>query len=70
MAESIEKIILEVTDAVSTISESSQNTAENSSTIMEVVDQVSTVIQQVSDMVVLNEDVTRDLNKVVGKFKL
>jgi len=70
MAESIEKIILEVTDAVSTITESSQNTAQNSSTIMEVVDQVSTVIQQVSDMVVLNEDVTRDLNKVVGNFKL
>jgi len=70
MAESIENIMVEVTDAVSTIAESSQNTAQNSGMIMEVVDQVSTVIQQVSDMVVLNEDVSKDLNKVVGNFKL
>jgi len=70
MAESIEKIMLEVTEAVSSISESSQNTAQNSSMIMQVVNEVSTVIQQVSEMVVLNEDVSKDLNKVVGNFKL
>lgn len=69
MTEGIESIIDEITEAVSSIAASTQNTAENSSTIMDAVIQVSTVVNQVSEMVLLNENISHDLNKVVNNFK-
>ena len=70
MAANIETIIHEVSQAVSSVAESSQNTVNNSGQIMQSVNSVSAVVGEVSDMSSQQEKIAGELKAVVGKFVL
>lgn len=70
MAANIETIIHEVSQAVSSVAESSQNTVDNSGQIMKSVNSVSAVVGEVSDMSSQQEKIAGELKEVVGKFVL
>lgn len=70
MATNIETIIHEVSQAVSSVAESSQNTVDNSGQIMQSVNSVSAVVGEVSDMSSQQEKIAGELKEVVGKFVL
>lgn len=70
MATNIETIIHEVSQAVSSVAESSQNTVDNSGQIMQSVNSVSAVVGEVSEMSSQQEKIAGELKEVVGKFVL
>ena len=70
MAVNIETIIHEVSQAVSSVAESSQNTVDNSGQIMQSVNSVSAVVGEVSEMSSQQEKIAGELKEVVGKFVL
>lgn len=70
MAVNIETIIHEVSQAVSSVAESSQNTVDNSGQIMQSVNSVSAVVGAVSEMSSQQEKIAGELKEVVGKFVL
>lgn len=70
MAVNIETIIHEVSQAVSSVAESSQNTVDNSGQIMKSVNSVSAVVGEVSEMSSQQEKIAGELKEVVGKFVL
>lgn len=70
MAANIETIIHEVSQAVSSVAESSQNTVDNSGQIMKSVNSVSAVVGEVSEMSSQQEKIAGELKEVVGKFVL
>lgn len=70
MATNIETIIHEVSQAVSSVAESSQNTVDNSGQIMKSVNSVSAVVGEVSEMSSQQEKIAGELKEVVGKFVL
>ena len=60
----------EVSSAIQNITESTQDTASRSSEITDTVNTVSGVVDNVSDMSVRQQEISRTLSDVVGKFKL
>ncbi|SFR80269.1 methyl-accepting chemotaxis protein [Anaeromicropila populeti] len=70
MAESIKQIMNEVSEAIQNIAESSQDTADNSANIMKSVNGVAKVIDDVSQMSEAQQNISDNLNEVVGKFKI
>mgnify|MGYP002715350444 CR=1 FL=1 len=68
--EEIESIISDVSQAVQSIAESSQHTVGNSGEIMNSIDIVSGEIDGISEMAGKQEDVSNELNQVLGKFTL
>ncbi|MCR5671025.1 MAG: methyl-accepting chemotaxis protein [Butyrivibrio sp.] len=60
----------EVSSAIQNITESTQDTASRSSEITDTVNTVSGVVDNVSDMSVRQQEISRTLSSVVGKFKL
>ena len=60
----------EVSSAIQNITESTQDTATRSSAITDTVNTVSGVVDNVSDMSVKQQEISRSLSDVVGKFKL
>ncbi len=60
----------EVSSAIQNITESTQDTASRSSEITDTVNTVSGVVDSVSDMSVKQQEISRTLSDVVGKFKL
>lgn len=60
----------EVSSAIQNITESTQDTATRSSEITDTVNTVSGVVDNVSDMSVKQQEISRSLSDVVGKFKL
>jgi len=69
-ADNIRFIIDEVTEAVGTIAESSQNTAENTQEIMDAIEGVSIVVKKVTSMARENDAIALDLSEEVSRFKL
>ncbi|MBP3278135.1 MAG: hypothetical protein J6M44_04170, partial [Butyrivibrio sp.] len=60
----------EVSSAIQNITESTQDTASRSSEITDTVNTVSGVVDNVSDMSVRQQEISKTLSDVVGKFKL
>lgn len=73
VAERVEMIratMEEVSGAVTSITESTQNTAANSSKILDYVDKVSGVVGDVTDMSKQSSDIARNLDNVAGRFRI
>ena len=60
----------EVTEAVSGIADSSQETADNSGKILTAIDESSTVVEAVYEMSEQQEDISGQLQQVVDQFRL
>ena len=70
MVETIRGAMNEVSSAIQNITESTQDTASRSSEITDTVNTVSGVVDNVSDMSVRQQEISKTLSDVVGKFKL
>ena len=70
MSESIKQIMQEVTYAIQSIAEATENTTELSSDIMGSIDIVSDDVSDISDMSDKQDVIVQNLNEVVGKFTL
>ncbi len=70
MVGTIKGAMNEVSSAIQNITESTQDTASRSSEITDTVNTVSGVVDNVSDMSVRQQEISRSLSDVVGKFKL
>lgn len=70
MVNTIRGAMTEVSSAIQNITESTQDTASRSSDITDTVNTVSKVVENVSDMSVHQQDISKSLSDVVGKFKL
>ncbi len=70
MVETIRGAMNEVSSAIQNITESTQDTASRSSEITDTVNTVSGVVDNVSDMSVRQQEISKNLSDVVGKFKL
>ena len=70
MVDTIRGAMNEVSSAIQNITESTQDTASRSSEITDTVNTVSGVVDSVSDMSVRQQDISKSLASVVGKFKL
>lgn len=70
MVNTIRGAMNEVSSAIQNITESTQDTASRSSEITDTVNTVSGVVDNVSDMSVRQQEISRSLSSVVGKFKL
>lgn len=70
MSRQIESIMNEVTEAVSGIADSSQETADNSGKILTAIDESSTVVEAVYEMSEQQEDISGQLQQVVDQFRL
>lgn len=70
MAESIDKIIHEVSGAIQDIAVSSQNTALNSSAILTNVDMVHELVNNLAHLIDKEDTIVSNLNGLVRKFKL
>ena len=70
MSESIKQIMQEVTYAIQSIAEATENTTELSSDIMGSIDIVSEDVSDISDMSDKQDVIVQNLNEVVGKFTL
>ncbi len=70
MVATIRGAMNEVSSAIQNITESTQDTASRSSEITDTVNTVSGVVDNVSDMSVRQQEISKTLSSVVGKFKL
>ncbi|MBP3197874.1 MAG: methyl-accepting chemotaxis protein [Butyrivibrio sp.] len=70
MVTTIRGAMKEVSSAIQNITDSTQDTASRSSEITETVNTVSGVIDEVSDMSIRQQEISKNLSDVVGKFKL
>ncbi len=70
MVGTIRGAMSEVSKAIQNITDSTQDTASRSSEITDTVNTVSDVVDNVSDMSVRQQEISRNLSDVVGKFKL
>jgi len=70
MAVNIETIIDEVSQAVSSVAESSQNTVDNSGQIMQSVNSVSAVVGAVSEMSSQQEKICRRIKRGCRKIRI
>ncbi len=70
MVSGISHIMSEVNDAIQSITESAQNTADNSVKIKNAAEDVALVVDEVSQMSEEQQNIANNLNAVVGKFKL
>ncbi len=70
MTENINSTMKEITDAITNVAESTQTTAENSSNSMQAVDSASGVVDDIANMSEIQNDISNQLNEVVGNFKL
>lgn len=70
MVETIRGAMSEVSSAIQNITESTQDTASRSSEITDTVNTVSGVVDNVTDMSVRQQEISKNLSDVVGKFKL
>lgn len=70
MSANIKNILQEVGKTVVSISESSQNTSENSGEIVDNIDKVSDILNNISKLVVNEKNVSDSLSEVIKKFKL
>ncbi len=70
MVATIRGAMNEVSSAIQNITESTQDTATRSSEITDTVNTVSGVVDNVSDMSVRQQEISKTLSDVVGKFKL
>lgn len=69
-ADMISATMGEVSCAVQSITESTQNTAESSSKILEYVDEVAAVVNDVTDMSKQSSDIAQNLDMTAGRFKI
>ncbi|MCR5156032.1 MAG: methyl-accepting chemotaxis protein [Butyrivibrio sp.] len=70
MVDTIRGAMNEVSSAIQNITESTQDTATRSSEITDTVNTVSGVVDNVSDMSERQQEISKTLASVVGKFKL
>ena len=70
MVENIRAAMNEVSSAIQNIAESTQDTASHSSDINDSVNNVSEVVGSVTDMSTKQQTIAKDLDGIVGKFKL
>ena len=70
MADTIKHIMQEVTDAIQSIAEATQDTTELSTKILIAVDDVSDSVEEISTMSGAQDEISGNLNTVVSKFKL
>lgn len=70
MSATIERTMNEVSIAINNIAESTQVTAASSSDSLRAVEDVSSVVTEVSDMSAKEGDIARQLDEVVGGFKI
>lgn len=70
MVDTIRGAMTEVSSAIQNITESTQDTASRSSEITDTVNTVAGVVDSVSDMSLRQQDISKSLSDVVGKFKL
>jgi methyl-accepting chemotaxis protein len=70
MTRSIEKVINEVGEAIQGIAASSENTANNSSTIITHMDKVAELVDTVAQAAIQEKKMSNNLDEVVKKFTL
>ena len=70
MVENIRSAMNEVNSAIQNIAESTQETASHSSEINDSVNNVSDVVENVNDMSSRQQSIAKDLDGIVGQFKL
>ena len=70
MVENIRSAMNEVSSAIQNIAESTQETASHSTQINDSVNNVSDVVENVNDMSFRQQELAKDLDGIVGQFKL
>lgn len=70
MSSDINSIMKEISSAILSIAESTQNTADVSASIMNSVDEVAGIVRDVTDMSQQQHEISNDLSSVVDKFKI
>ena len=70
MTRNIEQIVSEVGEAIQNISDVTQNTTLNTGTILTNIDMVSEMIDTIMKMVTNQRNISTNLDKIVGSFRL
>ncbi len=70
MANGIEKIISEVSEAIQDIAVSSQNTALNSGAILGNVDMIYELVHNMAQLIDGEKEISNDLDGLVRKFNI